>query len=84
MASMAGVQKKYRNIMENAKRPVWRVVVEAALKELGGTGSLKQIFDVVETRFPVSTRTWRDTIRRTAGEFFPRVTDGVFTLASAA
>src|SRR3546814_19059336 len=45
-------------------RPIWRTVVEDALRRLGGEADLDRIYAEVEGRQPTGNRFWRDKIDR--------------------
>jgi hypothetical protein len=79
-AAVREMPKDYQAILERSTRPPWRIIVEDALRRLGGQGSLDEICQLVEPRRPAESRTWRDTIRRVCGEFCDRVRPGYFQL----
>jgi site-specific DNA-methyltransferase (adenine-specific) len=82
--AIRSLRLQYRRVLESGRRPLWREVVEMALRACGGEASLSRIYEIVENFRPTSNRFWRDAIRREAAEHFDRVEPGVFRLRAAA
>jgi hypothetical protein len=57
--------KPYRAAMSAGGGPIWKNVVDEAMRRLGGEASLKQIYDEVEGHRPTTNKFWREKIRQT-------------------
>lgn len=68
----------YREALRAPSGSSWRNVVEIALRELGGEGSLGEIYAKIEGKRPSRTQHWkekvRQTLRRYADSFEPKGT----------
>lgn len=77
----------YREALRAPSVSSWRNVVEIALRELGGKGSLGEIYAKIEGKRPTRTQHWkekvRQTLRRHADSFEPKGA-GHYALAAAA
>jgi hypothetical protein len=73
----------YRRILQSANGSRYRALCAAALRRLGGRGSLQQIYAELERARPSRTAFWKDGIRRTLREYeqdFIAVDVGHFSL----
>jgi len=66
--------KPYRELLSRCEGPIWLAVCRMALRRLGGSASLKQIYSELERNRPTRTEWWREKIRQTL-----RVYQAVFT-----
>lgn len=81
-ASLHSLRKEYKERFagNGSRASVWKETIWAALKFLGGSGSLKQIYEVIENGRPTSNPFWREQIRKVAGKHFKRVDEGIYCL----
>ena len=63
--------------------PAWRDIVTEAIRELGGTARLRDIYAALESHPRVATNAhWREKIRQTVARIgVPRVGTGQYALA---
>jgi len=78
--AVRALRAQYRAVLENGRKPMWREVLEMALRACGGQASLTRVYEIVEGFRPTSNPFWRDAIRREAGEHCIRVSPGIFRL----
>lgn len=64
------------------RRSVWRAVIDEALKELGGQGTLEEIYGFIEPRRPTENTFWKEKVRQVLQVHFEPVDRGVWRLAS--
>jgi len=57
--------KPYRELLSSYEGPIWLAVCRMALRRLGGTASLKEIYGELERNRPTRTQWWREKIRQT-------------------
>lgn len=62
------------------RRPVWRALVETALRRLGGTASLAEIYREIEGVRPAGNRFWREKIRQVLQTHFHRLAPGIWAM----
>lgn len=55
----------YRELLSAQEGPIWKAVCHMALRRLGGSASLKQIYAELERNRPTRTEWWREKIRQT-------------------
>lgn len=77
--------KPYRELLSGHEGSAWLAVCRMALRRLGGSASLKQIYDELERNRPTRTEWWREKIRQTlrAYEAFRPLGDGHYELRTA-
>jgi site-specific DNA-methyltransferase (adenine-specific) len=80
LAAVQALPEKYRKLMNETSRSVWYAVIAAALEELGGSGSLNQIYRIVEGHRPTPTQFWRDQIRKVLQMRCKRIGPGTYAL----
>src|SRR3546814_5304234 len=61
-------------------RPIWRTVVEDALRRLGGEADLDRIYAEVEGRQPTGNRFWRSEEHTSELQSLMRISYAVFCL----
>jgi adenine-specific DNA-methyltransferase len=76
--AIRAVRRYYRSMLERGRRPRYRELFDATLDALGGEATLSQMYAVLESMPPSDTPTWRDSLRRTAGEHGERLAPGRF------
>jgi adenine-specific DNA-methyltransferase len=80
-ASVRAMRQQYREILTSGRRPLWREVVEMALRAVGGEGTIDDLCAVIQPEFRPTDRPWfRDYLRRDLGLFHDRVRPGYFRL----
>ena len=57
--------KPYRELLSSYEGPIWKAVCHLAMRRLGGSASLKQIYAELEANRPTRTDWWREKIRQT-------------------
>ncbi len=72
---------RYRLLLVQQNRPLWRGLVEAALRQLGGPARLEAIYAEIEGVRPTGNRFWREKVRQVLQRHFHRVGQGVWALA---
>lgn len=84
-AGVLSLPAQYRMRMVDAPRPLWRDVVEAALRQLGGEADLSEIYAEVEGRRPTGNRFWRPKIRQVlqVDDAFSQISRGRWALTQA-
>jgi hypothetical protein len=55
---------RIRAVLKHGRSPVWRTVVEDAMRELGGEATLDQLYRIVGGRRPTSNPHWRAKVRQ--------------------
>lgn len=85
-AALRALRREYRErfIGNGSRANVWRETIAAALQILGGRGTLKQIYGVVENDRPTGNTWWREQIRKQAARWFHRVGQGEYSLEATA
>ncbi len=76
--------QRYREVMSSSAGPVWKMVVEEAMKRLGGKASVTDLYAEIEGERPTSTKFWREAIRRTLrryAESFEPIGHGLYRIA---
>lgn len=63
------------------KRMTWRVVVEHALRRIGGRGTLREIYHAMKDKRPSDNKWWKDKVRQVLQLHFKRVGPGEWALA---
>lgn len=63
------------------QRQTWRVVVEDALRRIGGRGTLSEIYNALKDRRPSENQWWKDKVRQVLQLHFRRVGPGEWALA---
>lgn len=63
-----------------SNRPTWRVVVEGALRRIGGRGTLTEIYHAMQDRRPSENQWWKDKVRQVLQLHFVRVGPGEWAL----
>jgi site-specific DNA-methyltransferase (adenine-specific) len=66
--------KPYRELLSSCEGSIWLATCRMALRRLGGSASLKQIYQELERNRPTRTEWWREKIRQTL-----RVYDQIFS-----
>jgi site-specific DNA-methyltransferase (adenine-specific) len=69
-ADIQDLAPESRNLLdrgeENGKSaPVWRTLVEAAIRNLGGEAAIDDIYKVIEGKRPAANRFWKEKVRQT-------------------
>lgn len=75
--------KPYRELLSSYEGPIWLAVCRMALRRLGGSASLKQIYLELERNRPTRTEWWREKIRQTLrayGDIFKALGEGQYEL----
>lgn len=78
--------KPYRELLRSCEGPVWLAVTRMALRRLGGSAQLKDIYRELEANRPTRTEWWREKIRQTLrvyGQVFEPKGDGNYVLRAA-
>lgn len=78
--------KPYRELLSSCEGPIWLAVCRMALRRLGGSASLKQIYQELERNRPTRTEWWREKIRQTLrvyGAVFAPQGEGRYELRAA-
>lgn len=65
------------------QRQTWRVVVEIALRKIGGKGTLSEIYHVMKDRRPTANQYWKDKVRQTLQLYFTRYGPATYGLSEA-
>lgn len=84
-AALRQLPRRFRSTIAQASRSVWLRVVEEALSELGGTGSLSAVYSVLENRRPTANSWWKEKTRQVLNAHphrFERVEPGRYRLKS--
>lgn len=63
------------------KRQTWRVVVEVALRKIGGRGTLTEIYHAMKDNRPSKNQWWKDKVRQVLQLHFQRIGPGEWSLA---
>lgn len=66
------------------QRQTWRVVVDVALRKIGGRGTLSEIYNAMKDLRPSENRWWKDKVRQVLQLHFVRVGQGEWALPGAA
>lgn len=78
--------KPYRELLSSYEGPIWLAVCRMALRRLGGSASLKQIYTELERNRPTRTEWWREKVRQTLrvyGQVFKPLGEGAYELRAA-
>ncbi|GMG94766.1 hypothetical protein ACUXAV_005022 [Cupriavidus metallidurans] len=59
------MQDDYQVVLKQGSGPIWRKVIELALRRLGGEASLADIYEELQRNRPTETRWWKEKIRQT-------------------
>jgi site-specific DNA-methyltransferase (adenine-specific) len=73
--------KPYRELLSSYEGPIWMAVCRMALRRLGGSATLQQIYRELEANRPTRTQWWREKIRQTLrayGEVFKPLGEGCY------
>lgn len=70
-------------IQGEPRKPVWRSVVEFAMKRLGGTCHLKDLYSYIEPIRPSENPWWKAKVRQTLQRYFTPVDRGMWSLKPA-
>lgn len=62
------------------QRKTWRVVVEHALRRIGGRGTLPQIYNAMKDNRPTENKWWKDKVRQVLQLHFKRIGPGEWAL----
>jgi hypothetical protein len=62
-------------------RPTWRVVVEGALRRIGGRGTLTEIYNAMRDQRPSENKWWKDKVRQVLQLHFTRIGPGEWALS---
>jgi predicted RNA methylase len=81
--AIEGMPPQYRARMQSGEKLPWKAIVEMALDELGGEGTVAEICEVAMPYCPPTNKTPRDTVRRVCGEVADRLSEGRFRKRSA-
>lgn len=75
--------KPYRELLSSCEGSIWKACCRMALRRLGGSASLKQIYDELERNRPTRTQWWREKIRQTLRAYSEFIAhgDGQYELA---
>lgn len=82
-ADMQGLAQPYRNTLTAGAGPVWLLVVEEALRRLGGEADVQMLYAEIEGKRPTKTQFWKEQIRRTLRRYckhFIALGDGRYQL----
>jgi hypothetical protein len=85
-ADVLGMAKPFRDALSAGAGPVWKIVVDEAIRILGGEASLQEIYDVIEKNRPTKTDFWREKVRQTVQRYtdsFIRIGHGRYRAAMA-
>lgn len=85
-ADLHQMSPPYRELLSSCSGSIWKAVCELALRHLGGSASLKQIYQELERNRPTRTNWWREKIRQTLrlyDEAFAPLGEGHYELRSA-
>lgn len=84
-ADMQKLAQPYRDQLAAGAGPVWRLVVEEALRRLGGEANVQALYAEIEGKRPTQTQFWKEQIRRTLrrySEYFVALGNGKYRLQS--
>lgn len=70
-----------RERLTSARAP-WRAAVTWALEQLGGRGTLEQVYRLIEPRRPTRNQWWKEKIRQTLAVCATRVGEATYALAA--
>lgn len=76
--------EEYRDLLTTSLRPVWRELVAAALRRLGGSASLAALYQEIEGIRPEGNRFWREKVRQILQTHFHRQGPGIWAMEAAA
>lgn len=65
VAEMQCLAKPYRDTLTAVAGPVWLMVVEEAMRRLGGVADVQRLYAEIEGKRPTKTQFWKEQIRRT-------------------
>jgi len=72
----------YKNILKANSGRIWQSLVETALINLGGRATLKQLYTAISPHRPLTNNFFRQKVRQTCRQYFPKVARGEFALAA--
>lgn len=81
-----GLPSQYREALSKGAGPVWREVVGAALRALGGEASVKDLYGEISGNRPTQTKFWQEKVRQTLRRYsdhFAPVSLGRYRLQDA-
>lgn len=84
-AEMRELPEEVQDMMANkvaGPRSTWREIVKTVLTELGGVGTLRDIYKRMEGRRPTDTAYWKEQIRKQLQLYFTPVSEGTWSLNS--
>lgn len=65
LADIQSLTQSYRDILAAGAGPVWLLVVEEALRRLGGEADVQTLYAEIEGKRPTKTQFWKEQVRRT-------------------
>lgn len=71
-ADIQGLAQPYRDTLTTGTGPVWLLVVEEALRRLGGEADVQTLYAEIEGKRPTKTQFWKEQIRRTLRRYGKR------------
>lgn len=71
-ADMQSLAQPYRDTLATGAGPVWLLVVEEALRRLGGEADVQTLYAEIEGKRPTRTQFWKEQIRRTLRRYGKR------------
>lgn len=72
VAAVQRLPDQYRAALAAGSGPVWKVVVETALTQLGGEADIASLYAEIEGSRPTRTQFWREKIRQTLRRYESR------------
>lgn len=82
--AVMSLQRRYRALLENGEQSVWAAVVFAAMERLGGSASLRGIYEEIQGHQPTGNPFWKAKVRQTLQRRARRLTRGQWALPQAA
>jgi predicted RNA methylase len=61
-------------------RSCWRAVVEWALRLLGGTATVRELYDTIEPHRPSENQWWQEKVRQTLQRYFTPIERGIWAM----
>lgn len=83
-AAIQRLQRRYRDLLAQGERSAWVAVTRAALEQLGGCASLRDIYREVEGSRPTTNRYWQEKVRQTLQRIAYRTGPGIWAIRAAA
>ncbi len=81
-AEVAALSEAYRVVLSRAPRSAWVRCVADAVRTMGGTATLPQIYAEIGGRRPSQTTWWREKVRQVAQAHLVRLDSGTYGLAA--